>query len=739
MAKETKIRQWILNSQTQNPYYSVVNFDISGPSYSWHGRKPRNESFYYTKRLPYWKPNSVINLNYSNYNVTDISSVNKQWCNQDDCTKYYMLQNPWNTGNGQNGLKIVTKNCSNCTYTGFSYRDNNWNVVQQDSFCDCQFPEFLKTWFVSWAPKKKSDKWIQRNILNWTVGTFRDTNSMSWISIWDWIYVYKLSNTVSGANAMPWQARQVLRSSTDENGNSIFIVDSPRSSLDESQEGDGAEYKVYPERGEVMMYVSCNEVRIIHALHWDRDWSWNVVENYISDVTTIYAWFNQGNVVYSLDEFNNQIYILGSKWYILSWGLAADKMLMTVSNTNYVGSDKLSQTTFRNFLIQFWPKNLSVVVQQQSNSLEFDSSTFSYNLDSSVGIFSPNAYIAYQNWLYMVASDKRLYSINIASDWGNGFLLELTDQSWMIKGDLDLLRPWDDVRMDADGTHMYIFINNKTSISNTDNTKTRILKFYNDYNTWVRHDICCAVISRKIDNEYIGEWLFVQSINTNWETKDCNTNYVAAYIEAIIGENWEWQEFNSMQMKELKWLKILLGKWYYHDTSTRVVIDYWTHWYNQQFQSDKIEHIEWIDRNNKLRDWTVTSPSECAMELLAECTNVVKECSTEIVAGVTTETIDCYEYTARVMDNSMCVDDVTYEMSDIYNLWLNLWHLKRSDIYRIKIMSMGWDTMAFGGMVAWVDVYGIDEHDKDMDDVMNNGDDCCSEGQFINLNNPCGC
>jgi len=42
-------------------------------------------------------------------------------------------------------------------------------------------------------------------------------------------------------------------------------------------------------------------------------------------------------------------------------------------------------------------------------------------------------------------------------------------------------------------------------------------------------------------------------------------------------------------------------------------------------------------------------------------------------------------------------------------------------------------------MVAWLDTFDIAAHDSENLDVLNNGDDCCVEWQFIDENDPCWC
>lgn len=733
----------MLSTWTVDAYSTVVNFDIAAPSYSWYWQKQRNTSFYYKKRRPYWTIDSDLNRNYTWYDFTDIVDMNNYWCSEGECLRYIMAVNKW-SGN----MKILTYSCDGCEIHDLCWGDGVQINECDECFCPCQFTKFIKTDFVRWT--RRLLQWdgmaawvlgIQKNTNNWTVWTFQDSVYMinpETVKVWDWIYAHSIEQFAENPNptGVYGQARQIISIDRDTDWNPIWILNAPWVGLDiTTQEGTGVSYNVYPERGEVLMYVTCEWLKTIHAPHRYRDSeTWEVIENFVADISVAATWFSWDICIYSVNQFNNRINILGNRWYNMYGWEQRDKMSFSVDNLDYVGADKMSQTVFRNFLVQFGKENINVIVYNA------DWISFSYKLDASIGIFSATSYATYQNSLYIIGSDKRLYSVEITSNGMNGYMLNLTDQSAQIKGDLELLQEWDEVNLSSDWLHIYIFINNKTSRYNSNNTKTRILKYDRTYNKRVRHDICCGTLTGKNGDWYLGDSLYTQSVASedNLEYKDCNEFYIDAYIEAFIWENEDWQtEFSTLAYKKLRWMKVLLGKGIYTDGSTKFVIDYGSHWYKQQYQIDKVEHIEWIDKNNKIRQWIETSPSECALEVLAECTNLVRECSWQPLANEEIEKTGCKNRPQTYMDNCMCLDEKAYELADVYNVMLKLDHLHKSELFRVKIMSTGWDEMVFGWLVIWLETYDFSAHDTDNADVINDWSDCCVEGTYIDENNPC--
>lgn len=792
----TNKKYWngILSTWVNNGYSSIVNFDIEAPTYSHYGSKLRETSYYYKKR-PWYNDILPESLRSRSWEVTDMIEIPEWACDDTYWTRYLMIVNrsAWYM---QVLAQPMNDDCD-------IWYDKNWrNVTDEwldpesnECFCWCQYDRFIVIDYVKWTPrllsnwKQSSVYWNQANIANGTVGSFWSNDW--WLSDWnigDWIYVYWTA--WGDYDAICWMSRQIVtRSQANEHKISEphYLLNAPWSyiwtipldqRIDLNTQLEQAEeqlssaiasnnqawitaaknkiswlndllggwlgkviakewhYSIYPDWWEVPMYQTCDWLKTIHTIYWKRTASGSISQDVSFNITTSCGSFNDWVCTYSVNIFNNRINLLGSKWYNIYGGLGMDKMTFSVDNQNYVWADKQSQAVFRNFLVQFGRENMSVIVYNENGQ------SFNYKLDSSVGIWTPTSWITYQNSLYIIASDKRLYSCDIQSNGSGWYQLMLTDQSQAILWELELLSKWDDVNMSADGTHIYIFINNKWHRLNTNNTKTRILKFYKDYSKWVTHDICANVINRHWKWYYFGDWLYRLWWTLQWDMrykKDWDGWFVNAHIEFFVWENEESQtSFTTLWRKQLEFIKILLGKGIYTNWNTKIVIDSYRNGFKQQYMVDKFEHITWIDLNNKLRQWENPEMPECILDSLAECSNVVRECNWWQRPD---EVVDrwCYYEPVAYLDNCICLDDETYELSDIYNVWLDTKHLKKSDLYRVRIISSWGDEMYFGGLIAWTEVFPYEDKDIDNEWLINDWEDCCVEWEYINLNNMCWC
>lgn len=789
-----KYWNWILSTGVNNWYSAVVNFDIEAPTYSHYGSKLRETSYYYKKRKWY---NDIlpITLTGREWEVTDMVEIPEWACLDAWGVRYIMLVNM-----GAGRMHILAQDINeDCDVW---YDKNGRNVTTEwldpsasECFCSCQYDRFIIIDYVKWTPRLLNS-WTQTsvygnqiNIANGTVGAFfDDTIPLSNGNIWDWIYTYgtagwendavcgmarqivQRSNTwdhdISTQHYLvnaPWsyiwvmplsqtidlntrlqQAENELRNAIVANNQAqITAAKNKISWLQDLLDWENgrviakeAHYSIYPEWWEVPMYQTCDWLKTIHTIYGKRTSTGSVSTDIEFNITTACGSFSGNVCTYSVNLFNNRINLLGSSWYNLYGWLGMDKMSFSVDNQNYVGADKQSQAVFRNFLVQFGRENMSVIVYNENWQ------SFNYKLDSSVGIWTPTSWITYQNSLYIIASDKRLYSCDIQANGSWGYQLILTDQSQAILWELDLLSEWDDVNMSADGTHIYIFINNKSHRLNTNNTKTRILKFYKDYNKWVTHDICANVLKRHWNWYYFGDGLYRLWSTLEWDIrykKDWDGWFVNAYIEFFVWENEETQtNFTTLNRKQLQFIKILLGKWIYTDWNTKIVIDSHYNGFKQQYMVDKFEHIDWVNLNNQLRQGLNPEMPECMIDSLAECSNIVRECKW---AQKPDEFVDkwCYYEPVTYLDNCICLDDDTYELSDIYNVWLDTKHLEKSDLFRVRIISSWWDEMYFGWLIAWAAVFPYEDIWADMPWLINNWDDCCVEWKHIDRNDLCWC
>jgi len=197
---------------------------------------------------------------------------------------------------------------------------------------------------------------------------------------------------------------------------------------------------------------------------------------------------------------------------------------------------------------------------------------------------------------------------------------------------------------------------------------------------------------------------------------------------------------NTLSLKAPKWAKILLWKWIYTDHSTNFIVDYWTHWWQQQYQVNTVEHIDWIKDNNTIYLWWEVTPWDCSLSLLSECSNVIRECSmSEKKENSTRQWRYCYSEDEIHNDNCVCVDDKAFALSDIYNVFIKLDHLKSSELFKIRLTSNWWDRMTFWWMMVSMIVNDPSVHYQDWEDLLNDWTECCAEWRFIDINAWCWC
>jgi len=90
-------------------------------------------------------------------------------------------------------------------------------------------------------------------------------------------------------------------------------------------------------------------------------------------------------------------------------------------------------------------------------------------------------------------------------------------------------------------------------------------------------------------------------------------------------------------------------------------------------------------------------------------------------------------------DNCVCVDDKAFALSDIYNVFIKLDHLKSSELFKIRLTSNWWDRMTFWWMMVSMIVNDPSVHYQDWEDLLNDWTECCAEWRFIDINAWCWC
>lgn len=695
MASTPSFRNWKLAWNVNLVYHRLVNVDIARPPYADH-LQPL--SFFLKKRNGYkdigW---------WGERETTDVFKETSDWCKEGDGAYYFYQVSPDRLRYRILKLPFVWGSLV-CTF----------ETIDEGCRCYCGEDRFTSFDYVKWEPKLSSTTWVQWNSQNIWPRFYDENQSLqaAWINTWDYILAYSSRNREW--DGFCGQVRSVVgigstwASESDSQYTDYVDVNVGRQWFGAEQEfWPWVSYKVFPERGRVFAYHTCDGIKVWHS----------------DDEQTVMCDFGKNlkrkrECITSIREHNWTLTFMNETGSNFFWGSALDLFYVTSDNVNFIGSDIISTDSYRNFLLFFGNDSISTVVYEKTWQVGF-----SYKLREDIGIWSKTASVQFENSLYFMWSDKRIYATNISSDWDN-FQMQLEDISARIKWHLELLKEWDEVWLSSDGRRMYVFITWKWSPGDSNNTKTKILIRDRDYDVWLEHRVCCAKILHKKHGFYLWSSLF----DYCWY-EDCSDATYSAQIEAFIADNDNQQTdgrsnpSDLFRRKKLNWAKVLLGKWQYTDDNTFFLVETYRNGYKLEKQYVWIEGNEWIDNWNKYFSWDVVPATSCMLDDLEECSYISRKCDwsswTDELSEIGEETwCWCPPDPIDADDYCVCIDSRAYALQPFYNMFLDMRDNKRGDLHKITIHSQGLDTLYFWGMVVSYDSLEIDEKDWEWFDFL---------------------
>ena len=718
------IWNWRLAGTPNAVYYDFVNVEPSAPAFS---KRKRNQSFFLNKRKWYKRINFWWEWleQYSTRNVKDVQRISDISCGGGECYNFFLLVNPsWDK------MTVLFANCDNCDeeepqFCQIEFTDDDGTTKNEFRTCDCATNKFVITDFAKWKPRDMDwagkligTDWVQINYSPWSdtpaLGRFSWNNTFAWdqtVTLGDYLYVWKSRN--QDGDWYCGQVRQVLWYETPAGQDNYLRVSSPWLWFATDQtEWPNLTFSVFPERWKVIWFYTFDGLYLIHYAEQTASTCDSFV-SLVCDYGTSFTWSKKcaSNIVEHLWRVN----ILFDNGYNAFWESSYNKFFITTDTQAYLGADKITTASFRNYLLSFGESTISTTV--------FDwSSAFTTELSTNVGIRSSNAHTQFDNSFYFIWNDKRLHTLSIKSDW-TAFLLELDDMSDFIRGELDLIQDSDEVFITADGRRMIIFIcwSNGWSF----NSKTKMLIFDRDYNLRHKHYVCCGAINWFAYDYYFWDWLYRYCWN-----QDCNWEYVESKIVAFV---WEEEpngmEFMMFKRKKLNRAKVLLWSGIYTNENTQLTVTMYRNGNKMSYVVDDIENISRIDQWNKLAQWTPIEPSECLTSDMWDCFVFDRPCEWSQFSEadmVASSQCWCPEEKASYDDYCNCVDDAQwYFLSEVYPLFVPLRDIRESDLYRVELRSWGWDQLSFGWFLLWVEQKDIDIHDPDKQDEWINSN-CCS-------------
>lgn len=699
---EVSYYDWRLNKDSNLLYNRFVNFDVIWPSYSESWWRKRPTSFFLKKRKWYTKSDNWI---FIGWYVTDIVEMpaSSCWWSDDSWTYYHLVSKD------KSMVRIL-----------FSKQCEVYDIVYEWSRCECSTDKFIVTDFVKWSPKyistvwniNWSSYWVQINKTVETLSEWRlqdsydDLNIWSWktkISIWDYVYVFW--STYWTDEAACWQVRQILwyeRKNKNEDGKDTLLLSSPRLWINEKWKN--ATYMIFPEWWKIVWWTTTDWLMLLHSPYellstWVKDYTKPVITQTCQLAVDVSGW---QKCMKSIVENNWFIHILYDNWYNMYWQQWYNKFYFSLWQQNLLWPDTITTATFRSFLIWFWDRTINVSVPLSTWLYQ------SYPILDNVWIYWPSTFCYFQDSMYFLANDRRLYAISISA-WSSWWTptLKLEDMSWLIKWDLDLIKEWDDVYLDADSRQLRIYINWKSDRSNKYNDKTKILIYEKDH--WVRHEhhLWWIIIRWKKLWYVLWDWLYRYCWRTDWE------QYINSYVDTFIWEHESSSWFNMFQKKKLKWAKLLLWRWIY-TSSTVLSVDCKSWWYTSQYNVSTFEDIEWVKQWNDVARWNEPTVKQCSIDAMSDHTYAKRECKWSRAKLWAVETT-CWWCTDDIVhdDYQVCIDDVWYALSEIRSVYVPLEDLVESDLIRIRLISWEWDILVFWWMLVEIINNPIGKHDDE--------------------------
>lgn len=695
---------WQVNSQ----YRELINIDPDVVPYI---DKLSLTSFFAKSRKWYVSnyPSLAFQIeNETRYRTTDIRKINDTWCGDWDCFNIFYQISP-----DGSRYRVIKRDCDTC---------DSLTIVDKWYRCVCDSEKFFDLDFPIWDVIKE---WIwTQSVEEWVLYKFSDDSDPfesipSWgdVYVWDYIVFYDAAN-----NAKPWQCGIYRQISWVFDW--YIQLDTWYNEIDEAnREGKLVSYKIF---------------RNTWATVWWVGNSWINVYNRWSEFTRVcWTW---GACLQSVVNHNGIINILTDKWYNIYGWIGENILYFSALNSTFLGKDKINSVSFGNFLVFFWNNSIDAIVfsDDWQFSYKYRLSDMSY---SDFGIYSKNAFGVFDNWLYLIGNDKRLYPASIAW-WGDRYYLQLDNQSDLIFPDLDLLQEWDEVSIDSYQNKLYIFINGRLYSDNYNLDKTKILIFNKDYWLWYKHIIPRWVINWTKYWLFYWDWLYQyiwdRDVYILGSLGEEIVHYAPIKSEVVFDivnsenhgiVNSLWNRVSLMSEKKINWIKLLLGAWIYTENSY-IEIDSYMSWYRFTKKIPFTEN-EWFNNWIEYFDWEYNNieVSECFGETLSTHDNMASpyegssnntDVREELKSPICEDSTSPYEIkydSKRLDDYAICYDDKWYRLSPIEHMYVNPWLKYHSILYTVKIVSDWYDRMNLWWAVVEYESYPINYKNKSRYDI----------------------
>lgn len=720
-------------------YSDLLNVDVVKPPYSWWNR---NSSFFLQTRLWYiaeqYVQEYMTRLHsdwWTDWWVTDIDIIYDTNCSEESWTIYMVISN----GSWSKKL-IVTWRIKDWCFVPWSLAEPNFGMNYDN--CGCWDWKLFKTnspkwdrvpittndWdTVVWIQVNKLEGWVYRGyfttqwILNWTDSW---TNS---VKAWDYLVAIQSSNT--DWSWFAWQTRMVTGYSDnwkylvlDTPWNWFAVADENWNTYSEVRWWD-VTVRVYRDEWQVMWVSNWNQLLVFT---WDSD--------YIAYIPTWWC-------IISVAESNWRIFALYNNWYV-RYSRVWWRDQFFFDDEMYAGNDKSSLYAYRDFVLAFGKRSISVWTPIEYNNTVYYTM---YQQSWTMWLKSRYSYWEHDWNLIFVSNDNRLMALWVAAtSWK--YMLSFED-IWqeIIWGKLANMLDTDEAFIADYDNELRVLIQTKSNPTKEDskNSQTHIYKFDNQFKIWTEDHLENILMKGfKWWIWYWVWWLYIRWLVTEWvdtynivqdwrewqavdfrqnptllivSSMVYKPNPVVAKVWAFLIENEQtWLSWNPdlFNLAKLNRLIVTLGYGKY-SSNTKIKITSYREWIWEITEVDTLETNDWIKLISLSYMWEdldeypeLKAKKQCLIDTIWESQSwYLPECTAnDVKVTDLIKDIPRCEWSKRInfQDHNICIDSSIYELAPHKPLVIDwLWSTQHySSQIKLEIISKSWDILNFGWFLA---------------------------------------
>lgn len=690
-------RSWEVAGNPWQVYSELKNWDIAPVP---HTQRQELWEFWFRKRESYraiWALSQLDMFRW--YRFTDVRKIDETWCGWCDedteccCTFYYAVNAD------KSRYAIVKTSC-----------DNPCNPIIIDCWqrCPCASERFFKVYGrnseilndTTDSEVSVAEIWNENSFgwmyTNWDISTLTE-----WPQPWDYVQIVWVTND---GNAVCWGIREVVWVTDytwDEDWKYQIQLSQPWSWISWTDHLKWAEVISFQEIDWVPWYITREWVQTIVWCADGVDNSWNCAWDAEDKIS---IWDNlceigSNTCIVSAHQHNGTLTYLNDKWYSYYGWIGFDSNQPNNNNVQFVGSDKIDSVSFKNFIINFWKTELNAITFDETWAV-----SYLRELETSwIWIKNKWAWAKFDWWLYFVGSDNRIYWASLQSN-GLSYDIDMKDITTNIRWHMDLIQENDEVYLASDAWVLYIFINGRDRDTNQKTNKTKILKYYKDFEFWWPwHEVCGEVIT------WLECWQFI------WESvyEYCWWDWDGEAIFAIDDEYWvthwywkwyeavaEWTTYwmNQHGMVSADWLKLnmfrkhklmrwnILLWWGIYTDATRIEIKRANKYIRERYHKIDSDNC-WIKSWKEARNCQDVTVTECFKNWLDKCDNMINKCAWASRNCFDVDPRCVCEWKKRIFeDYCICYDDAAYALSPIESMEMKF-DDKRATYHKVRFVS----------------------------------------------------